>query len=263
MRDFLEDAEGAVERGEVGPGKANRGRDIPTLPKRFYSSVDVDEDDAGFAVLLDNKPVKTPGRNPLVVSTKKGAELVAAEWAAVQSEINPLLMPVTRIVNTAIDGVATEMQAVIEDIIRYAASDLLCYRADAPEGLVDLQRQHWDRVLDWIENEHAARFDLAEGVMHIEQPREAIQAFGNRLRQHADPIKMACLHTFTSLSGSALLSLALAEEFLNAEQAWKAAHVDEAWNVKQWGEDHEALERRLQRWTDFEAADRLIKAVAS
>lgn len=261
MRDILEDAEGAIERGEIGPGKANRGQDKPKFPKRFYKEVSITDTDAGHAVSLDGRLIKTPGRAELLLPTSEAAQLVATEWSAVEDEINPMKMPVTRIANTAVDGVANEIQAVLEDIVRYSSSDLLCYRADAPEGLVNAQRENWDPILDWFEEEVGARFELAEGIMHISQPKEAIAAFGNRLRIHEDAFKLACIHSFTSLSGSALIALSLAENKLDVETAWKAAHVDEDWNISQWGEDYEAEERRKQRWKDFDAAARLFASI--
>lgn len=262
MRDILEDAESAIDRGEIGPGKSNRGQDKPKFPKRFYTQADVQTSDEGFVVQLDGKNIKTPGKQSLVMPTQEAAQLVADEWNAIETEINPLLMPVTRLANTALDGVVTQAQAVMEDILRYAGTDLLCYRADTPEGLVEKQREHWDPILDWAEIELGAQFVLVEGVMHQSQPREAIAAFGARLKQHDDPFRLAALHTFTSLSGSALISLALAEGLLTAETAWAAAHVDEDWNIGLWGEDYEAAERRKQRAGDFEAAHKLLLAVS-
>ncbi|MGI9352354.1 MAG: ATP12 family chaperone protein [Rhizobiaceae bacterium] len=261
MREILEDAEGAAERGEVGPGKANRGRDKPSFPKRFYKSVSAKQADGGFSVFLDDKPVKTPGRHALLLPTAESADLVMREWQAVETEINPLLMPVTRLVNTAVDGVANEIQAVMEDIVRYASSDLLLYRAESPQELIDNQTKLWDPILDWLAEEIDAHFETGEGIMHVPQSKQAISQFGTRLEAHANPFRITCLHTFTSLSGSAIIALALAEEQLDATTAWKAAHVDEDWNISLWGEDYEAGERRKQRWTDFEAADRLLKSI--
>ncbi|MEM9278458.1 MAG: ATP12 family protein [Pseudomonadota bacterium] len=261
MRDILEDAEGAAERGDIGPGKANRGRDKPQFPKRFYKTVSVSQGEDGFSVLLDEKSVKTPGRQNLAMPTDEAAQLVADEWQAIDGDINPLLLPVTRLVNTAVDGVATEMQAVMEDVTRYASSDLLVYRADTPQGLVEKQKEYWDPVLDWMAEDIGALFETGTGIMHVAQPKDAVLKFGARLETHADPFKLACIHTFTSLSGSAILALALAEGHLKAEKAWEAAHVDEDWNISLWGEDYEAAERRKQRWTDFEAAYRLFNSV--
>ncbi len=258
MREFLEDAE---KHNAKDPVKAAQAGGRPVLPKRFYKSVTVESADDGFAVLLDGKRVKTPGKQQFSLSTEKQAHLLAAEWDAQKEHINPLHMPVTRIVNTAIDGVEEQSQAVFEDILRYAGSDLLYYRAETPESLVEAQTRHWDPVLDWAQGELGAVFETGEGIAFITQPKEAIAAFGATLKRHDTALELACLHTFTSLTGSALLSLAIAEGFLDAETAWSAAHVDEDWNIGRWGEDHEAAQRRAQRWLEMSAAETLLSAV--
>ena len=171
-------------------------------------------------------------------------------------------MPLTRLVNTAIDGVANDPQAVIEDLLRFAGTDLLCYRADGPQRLVDRQTDLWDPVIDWAHATLGARLVLAEGVIHVEQPREAINALGIHVAAHDDPIALASLHSMTSLTGSALLALAVAREFLSAGEAWSAAHVDEDWNLEQWGQDAEAAARRAFRWGEMQAADNAFKALA-
>jgi len=261
MRDILEDAEGAASRGDVGPGKANRERDLQKFPRRFYKTADIVKSETGFSVELDGRPVKTPGQQLLTLPGEASARLVADEWNAADEVINPLKMPATRLVNTAIDGVVNEMQAVMEDITRYATSDLVCYRAATPHGLVEKQREHWDPILDWAQESLGATFETGEGITFVTQPKESIALFGARLKNHADPFKLASMHTFTSLSGSALIALALAEGHLDAETAWASAHVDEDWNISQWGEDYEAQERRAQKWIDFSVADKLFKAL--
>ena len=263
MRDILEDAEGAAARGDIGPGKANRERDLQKFPKKFYEEASIKEMEDGFSIELDGRPVKTPGRQVLTLPGKASAQILADEWNAAEEVINPLKMPATRLANTAIDGVVNEMQAVMEDITRYSASDLVCYRAANPQGLVEKQREHWNPVLDWAMSELGASFETGEGIAFITQPKEAIALFGARLKNYADPFKLASIHTFTSISGSALIALALAEEHIDAETAWTKAHVDEDWNISQWGEDFEAQERRAQKWIDFSTADKLLKAVSS
>ena len=170
-------------------------------------------------------------------------------------------MPVLRLVNTAIDGVATDPQAVLEDILRFASSDLLCYRADTPEKLVQRQNEAWDPVLDWARASLGARFVLAEGVMHVDQPREAIAALGVHLSQRAEPMRLAALHVMTTLTGSALLALAVEMGELDVEEAWVAAHVDEDWQIEHWGQDFEAVARRANRKRDMLAAVRLLEAL--
>ncbi|WP_026622839.1 chaperone required for assembly of F1-ATPase [Ensifer sp. WSM1721] len=232
------------------------------LAKRFYKHASVaPADDGGYAVLLDGRPVRTPAKRPLAVPTEKLAALLAAEWDAQTEVIDPGAMPLTRIVNTAIDGVALDHRAVFDDVLRFAGSDLLCYRADSPAGLVKRQNDIWNPVLDWAAHSLGARFILAEGVIHQEQPREAISAYAEGLRPFATPLGLACLHTITSLTGSALLALALAKGRLSAEEAWEAAHVDEDWQIEHWGTDEEAFKRRENRWREMQAAATVLDAL--
>ncbi|RUZ95473.1 ATP12 family protein, partial [Mesorhizobium sp. M7A.F.Ca.US.001.02.1.1] len=174
--------------------------------------------------------------------------------------IDPVKMPVMRLVNTAIDGVASDPQAVLEDILRFASSDLTCYRADAPQGLVERQNQHWDPVIDWART-LGARFNLAEGIIHVEQPRETIAVLGSHLAQRAEPLRLAAIHVMTSLTGSALLALAVDFGEIDAEAAWAAAHVDEDWQIEHWGQDAEAVARRAARKRDMMAAAGLLQAL--
>ncbi|MCB1453820.1 MAG: ATPase, partial [Rhizobiaceae bacterium] len=162
---------------------------------------------------------------------------------------------------TAIDGVADDVQAVLEDVLRYASSDLICYRADAPQELIGRQSDAWDPVLDWAQSALGARFILAEGVMPVEQPRETIAVLGAYLAQRREPFRIAALHVMTSLMGSALLALAVDAGELDMDGAWVAAHVDEDWNINQWGEDVEAARRRAQRQLEMRAAGALIGAL--
>lgn len=163
-------------------------------------------------------------------------------------------MPVTRLANSAIDGVAPRLEEVRADVLAYAGTDLLCYRAGEPEGLVALQAQRWDPVLGWAERRLGARFVLAEGVMHVPQPAVTLAAFASALAHYDDAFAVAGLHVATTLTGSALLGLALAEGAVGVEDAWAAAHVDEDWNMQLWGEDAEALARRARRFEEFRAA---------
>lgn len=231
------------------------------LAKRFYVKVGVVAADGGHAVLLDGRTVRTPGKRPLTVPTSRLAELLAAEWDAQVDVINPSVMPLTRIVNTAIDGVALDQRAVFDEIVRFAGSDLLCYRADSPEGLVQRQNDIWNPILDWAAHSLGARFILAEGVIHQEQPREAISAYAEGLRAFATPLGLTCVHTITALTGSALLALACATGRLSAEDAWTAAHVDEDWQIERWGTDEEAFQRRENRWQEMKAAATVLDAL--
>jgi len=232
------------------------------LPKKFYEAAEIAEEDGLFKVLLDGRPVRTPGKSLLQLPSKAVMVSIAAEWHAQEKHIDPMTMPVTRLINTAIDGVATDMQAVKEDIIRYAGTDLLCYRAEAPDQLVEQQNQLWDPVIDWAQNALSARFELAAGVMHIDQPPESISAFSVHVGQIDDPAVLAATHVVMTLTGSAILAMAVCKGHLECENAWKLAHVDEDWNISLWGEDEETSERRAKRFLDMNAACEVIKAMA-
>ena len=261
MRDILNDLEAGKYLSDPDPVRRAQIQMKTPLPKRFYKTASVAPIDGGFAVHLDGKPVRTPGKALLALPTEAAAVLVAGEFAEQGETINPVTMPVMRLVNTTIDGVANDPQAVLEDILRFASSDLLCYRADAPQGLVERQNEQWDPVIDWARTTLGARFNLAEGIIHVEQPRETIAVLGSHLNQRAEPLRLAAIHLMTSLTGSALLALAVDFGELDAETAWAAGHVDEDWQIEHWGQDAEAVARRAARKRDMMAAVSLLEAL--
>lgn len=233
-----------------------------SLPKRFYTSVAVEDRDGGLALLLDGKPVRTPGKAQLLLPSRALAEAVAEEWRAQKGRIDPATMPVTKLANSVIDGVARREQAVIDDILAYAGSDLLCYRADGPRGLIEAQQAHWDPVLAWAKSALRAPFVLSEGVVHVPQPQASLDRLKDALGGR-DPFSLTALHVMTGLTGSALLAFAVALGQMTPEEAWTAAHVDEDWQISQWGEDAEAAARRAARRRDFAAAARMLTLVKS
>ncbi|QFU16785.1 ATP12 family chaperone protein [Microvirga thermotolerans] len=244
---------------EPDPIRAAQAGMKPTLPKRFYREAAVEERDGLHALTLDGRGARTPGRHPLAVASRPLAEAIAAEWAAQGAEIDPSTMPITRIVNSALDGVAPRMAEVAEDLVRYAGSDLLYYRMSEPERLARSQTAAWDPILAWARERHGARFALAEGVMHVTQPEEAIAAIRRVVDEVGSPLALAALHVMTTLTGSVLIALAHAEGVLDAEEAWAAAHVDELYQESVWGEDYEASERRKRRQAEFAAASTVYR----
>ncbi len=224
------------------------------LPKRFYEAAEIIEQEGHFHLRLDGRPARSPGRNVLAVTDRALAEALCSEWQAQGEFIDPAAMPVTRLANTALDGVPGNEEAICADIVAYAESDLLCYRAGEPQGLVDRQQALWDPAIAWAEETLGVRFKLAEGVVHVTQPPEVRVAVKLKLAVCSDLFALAGLSMVTSLTGSAVLALAVADGFLTPEEAWRAAHVDEDWNIDQWGEDAQAAARRADRRRDFSAA---------
>lgn len=261
MRDVLNDLEAGRLLSDPDPVRRAQIQMRTPSTKRFYKEVAVAAQDGGFVVQLDGKPVRTPGRAVLLLPTERAAQIVADEFAAQGETLDLASMPTYRLVNTAIDGVANDPQAVLEDILRFSSSDLLCYRADAPDSLVRRQNEAWDPVLDWARTALGARFNLAEGVIHVEQPRESIAVLGVHLGQRAEPLRLSALHVMTTLTGSALLALAVDFGERDAEAAWSAAHVDEDFQAEFWGQDAEAIARRTSRKRDMLAAAKLLQAI--
>jgi len=241
---------------------AHPGREKRKLPKRFYRKAEAGPHEGGFAILLDGRIVRTPSKQPLAVPVPALAEALAAEWDAQQDEIDPRSMRLTKLANTAIDGVASRREAVADDLCAYAQTDLLAYRAAEPDRLVAAQAAAWDPVLDWAYDTFGARLILSEGVMHVTQPPLAVQALSDAVRGVHDPFRLAALHTLTTLTGSLILALALLHGQLSPEQAWAAAHVDETYQADVWGRDEEAEARLAARRSEFEAAARTIATLA-
>jgi chaperone required for assembly of F1-ATPase len=187
--------------------------------------------------------------------------MVADEWQAQALQIDPATMPVTRIVNSALDGVATEIDAVRDEIVKYAGSDLVCYRAAEPDALVHAQTLLWDPVLDFARNDLGAHFVLAQGILFVDQPDHAIAAVRRAVEEVDGAIALACLHVMTTLTGSALIALAVARGQISVEAAWAATHADEDFQIRIWGTDAEALARRERRWTEMKSAADLLAAV--
>jgi chaperone required for assembly of F1-ATPase len=255
MRDIFEEI---FAKDPLDAMEAARRSMRPALRRRFYDkATTVEGGPKEFAILLDGKPVRTPARRPLAAPSPALGEALAAEWNAQQEVVDPAAMPLTRLANSIIDGVAQMPLSVAEEITQYLGSDLLFYRADGPQGLVERQTRQWDPVLTWARDVLGARFVLAAGVMFVDQPEEAIAAAKAAIP--TDAWRLGAVSSITTLTGSALLALAMLRGRLSVEEAWAAAHVDEDWNMEFWGRDERALERRGYRFAEMLAAAEVLR----
>lgn len=227
-------AEGGRERG-YGTVIANR--------KRFYRTADVEPTANGYRITLDGRPLRTPAGAEFVLPSAQLASAVAAEWLAQSDEVRPLTMPATRLAATAVDRVAAHREAVIDHMVAYGGSDMLCYRAEEPGALAARQHGCWQPLLDWASQDLRAALVVTQGVMPVEQPRAALDA----LRQAVgglDDFELTALGSAVPACGSLVLGLALIVGRLSAEDCFQAAQLDESFQVEQWGDDDELAERR-------------------
>jgi chaperone required for assembly of F1-ATPase len=250
MRDLFEDL---FAPEVVDPTESARASTKPRHRQRFYEVVAVTpEDETSYAVTLDGRPIRTPARGRLVLPNAMLAEAVATEWRDQAAVVDPARMPLTRLANSILDGVVAAIPQVAAEVEKYLGSDLLFYRAAGPDGLVARQAAHWDPILAWARRSTGAQFVLAEGVVYVRQPDTAIAAM--RAVIPLEPWRLGAVHTVTTLTGSALIALAIAGTAITVDVAWLAAHVDEDWNMDFWGHDTLALERRRDREAEMRAA---------
>jgi chaperone required for assembly of F1-ATPase len=238
----------------VDPIEAARRSVRPQTRKRFYREAAAGDD---CSIQLDGKPVMTPKRRPLKGPNLPIAQALAAEWDAQREFIDPAAMPLTRLANSIIDGVADAPDAVRDEIAKYLHSDLVFYRADSPEGLVANQARAWDPLLDFARDQLGARFVLAEGVMHVAQAEEAVAAAVKAISK--EPWRLGAVAAVTALTGSVLIALALADGHLDLAGACTATFVDEDWNMAAWGKDEAALARRAAQLAELEASATVLR----
>ena len=226
--------------------------------KRFYDTADAVRSSDGWAIALDERPVKTPGRKPLAVPARKLADAIAAEWAGQEGEIDPASMPLTGLANAAIDRVAPHAKAFAFELAQYGETDLLCYRADSPAELVAKQSAAWDPLLEWARQRFDIAFETITGIVHRPQPEPTVE----RLRaatEAYDPFRLTGLSPLVRIGGSLVAALALAENAFDEDTIWAATRVDEDWQASQWGEDEDAIAERDSRRREFGAGMRFIR----
>lgn len=230
--------------------------------KRFYTLALSERDEATghHRILLDGRPVKTPAREPLAVPGAALAAAIVSEWAAQGERIDPATMPMTGFANAAIDRVLPDVAGFAKGIAAYGASDLLCYRADDPAELVAEQAAHWDPLLDWARGHYGVDFAVTSGIMPVDQPAATVQRLSDAVAA-LDPWLLSALSTIVSIAGTLVGALALVEGRVTADDLWTAAHVDEAWQARQWGEDAEAVARAAVRRVQFDDAARYCALV--
>lgn len=256
MREFLEEAEGHRDDG-YGRAQKHMQRE---LPKRFYREVGVGTVGDQFAVTLDGRSPRTSGQKAVVVPSAELATRMAAEWAAQGERIDPGTMPLVRLINTAVEAGEEKLQPLRDEVVKYAGSDLLLYRADSPRELVEEQERLWDEALVRLARHFGVGFQPTIGIVHQSQPAATLDRLAKAVAD--EPlIPLTAIVSITAITGSGLLAIALRHGLVNAEEAWVAAHVDEDHNIRLWGEVAEATARRQKRRAEYDAAVVVLEVV--
>ena len=256
MRDQLDDIQKHLNDGY---GRAQHLNKVE-LPKRFYKAVAAGPVDGGFVVTLDGRPVRTPGRKlPVVVPAASIATAMAAEWAAQGEFIDPATMPMVRLINSTIESGAELLPAFRDEIVKFASSDLMLYRAESPQELVSEQELAWDNALTSIARHFGVSFQPTIGIIHQAQPNSTLDRLAAAL-DGENLFPLTALVSVTGLTGSGLLAIGLLHKLFSPNQVWKAAHVDEDFQIAQWGEDEEAAARRAMRRVEFDTAVAVVEA---
>jgi chaperone required for assembly of F1-ATPase len=226
--------------------------------KRFYRDVSAGEDEGRFAVLLDGKPVKTPSGLPVLLPNRALAEAVAEEWRVQADTVDFTSMPLTRLVNTALERVPVDRAPVAEQALALGKSDLLCYRAEAPDALAARQAEGWDPLLEWLAENYGARLTVVQGVTFTDQPAEALLALEQAVWK-TDDFALTGLSAAAAITGSLVLALALVVGRLDAGEAFRLATLDEAFQAEQWGMDVAAKARLDELEAELTAVERLLR----
>lgn len=226
--------------------------------RRFYKEVTSERQGQGYTVRLDGKAVKTPAKRTLVLPSATLSKAVAEEWRAQDEDIRPETMPLTRLACTAVDRVSPGRDEVVEHVSAYGATDLLCYRAEGPPDLAEMQSDQWQPLLDWAAEELSAPLVAGAGVVHLTQSQDALAALRRRVDTFSD-FELTAVADLTQIMGSLILALAVVYRRLSWRQAFDCSRIDEHWQNRQWGEDAEAAARTEILSRDVEAAARFAE----
>jgi chaperone required for assembly of F1-ATPase len=229
--------------------------------KRVYKEVATRPVDGGWGIALDGRPMRTQGKNELVLPSEALAAAIAEEWDAQRQEIRPAAMPLFRLATAAIDRTATQRDLIIAETANYAGTDLVCYRADQPPALAARQHAVWQPLIDWVSLRYEASLAVTSGIVPARQPRATLQALASIVAAQ-DDFRLTALHALTAACGSLVIALALSEGWLDSEAAFAASQLDESFQIEAWGEDAEAVDRRQALAADIEAAARFLELLA-
>lgn len=229
---------------------------------KFYKTAKADKLGDGFGVFLDGRRLVTPAKKPLIVANLALAQLIANEWNKQVDKIDTNIMPITRLVNVAIDRTPLTRDEIIAEIMKYASSDLLCYRTSKPQVLFETMGIMWDDVINWVNSKYAINFIVKTDSLELFQTKETLSKIGEIAAKY-DDLHLTILVFLTALTGSAILGLSAIEKHLDAKEIFAKIRIEEDHNAKIWGYDDEDLAKAEGKKSDLEAAFAIINSFIS
>ena len=225
--------------------------------KRFYTLATVDPVDGGLGVFLDGRPVRTPGKRILTVPHRALADALAGEWLAQGETVDPSSMGLTRLSNSATDVVAERRAEIIDEVAKFAETDLLCYRAEEPEDLALAQDEAWQPLLDWMDRDHGVRLQVTRSIMPVAQSAASLAGVRDLVSTFAD-FPLTGLHAASAAMGSVVVGLGMATGRVGPDAAFEISVLDESYQTERWGEDSEAAARRENLRAEITNAARFL-----
>jgi len=231
--------------------------DLCAPEKRFYDVVGVVGVGGGFGIMLDNRPVPTPLGHALTLPTEPLADAIAEEWRVQGVTVDPRSMPLSGLANTAIDRTVAQRSAIVEQTLAFAVTDLLCYRAEAPDDLVHRQHDCWQPLLDWAEESLSVRLTTTTGLLPVSQPPENSEVLKKQLENLQD-MELTAVAALAAATSSLILAMAVTDGRIDSEEAFQAAQLDEIYQNERWGRDAETDARRRHLRADITAMANFI-----
>ena len=207
-------------------------------------------------VVVNDKPLHTPGKHPLIVPTKALADAITAEWRANGKYVS-IKMPLTTLAYTAIDRIAGQEKAIIEVLLVYLDTDTLSYRASGSEALAKKQQQQWDPILAWLDKTLGAAWQVTSGVMPVDQSPQLHKAIEKHLSS-LNAMQLSAVSVLSSSLSSLALALTVLERHVTADEAFRLSRLEEDHQAEQWGVDSEAESRAARLKDEINDAARFL-----
>ncbi|MDG2474263.1 MAG: ATP12 family protein [Paracoccaceae bacterium] len=231
------------------------------VTRRTWAKTSVESHGSSFVILLDDNYLRTPKQNKVLLPTQKLADKVAQEWQEQKDSVIPSTMPYSRLVNSAIDKVTENFDAIVLDLLSYGDTDLVCYRAESPKDLVLLQQRHWDPILFWAKIELGISLKTTQGITYQSQDPVQRQKLFRQINSY-DTFSLTGFYELVTISGSLLIAFAVHRNHISPESGLDLSFLDEDWQRKRWGEDEESIKNKANKLSEFQTAFNFLNLLA-